>query len=149
MANMSNFLENKLIDQIFRGTSYSFPATLYVALATTTPDDTTSGSSMAEVTGGSYARQSIVGTTANWYSTNGTTSGASSGTSGTTTNVAAINFPTATADWGTVSAIVICDSGTTASGNALFWGTLTSNKIVSNGDTFTFSGGALSVQVDN
>lgn len=149
MANMSNYLENKVIDQIFRGISYSFPSTLYVALATVTPTDATTGSTVAEVTGGSYTRYGIASTTANWYGTDGVTSGPSAGTNGTTTNVAAINFPTATADWGTVVGILITDSATTAAGNALFWGSLTVNKVVTNGDTFSFNSSNLSVQIDN
>jgi hypothetical protein len=149
MANMSNYLENKIIDQIFRGLPYSFPSTLYVALATATPTDATTGATVAEVTGGTYSRQAVVSTTANWFSTDGLTSGPSAGTNGTTTNVAAINFPAATADWGTVVGIVITDSGTTAAGNALFWGTLTSNKVVTNGDTFSFNSSNISVQIDN
>lgn len=144
-----NKCENKIVDQIFRAQSFSFPASLYVALSTGTPTDSSTGASMSEVTGGSYARQTIVGATDTWYSTNGTSSGASSGTGGTTSNVAAITFPTASADWGTVSGIVITDSATTGAGNALFWGTLSVNKVVSNGDVFSFSVGSLSIQLDN
>jgi hypothetical protein len=150
MANMSDYLENKMIDHLFRGLAYPVSTTLYVALSSSAAlGDTATGTTMSEITGGAYARQAVVATTANWYSTNGTTSGASSGTNGTTSNVAAITFPTATADWGTVQAVVICDSATTASGNALFWGNLTSAKVVSNGDTFQFAIGSLSVQIDN
>src|SRR6516164_6064244 len=111
MANMSDYLENKMIDHLFRGLAYPVSTTLYVALSSSAAlGDTATGTTMSEITGGAYARQAVVATTANWYSTNGTTSGASSGTNGTTSNVAAITFPTATADWGTVQAVVICDS---------------------------------------
>ena len=34
MASKTNYFENKLIDQIFRGQAFSFPGTLYVALFT-------------------------------------------------------------------------------------------------------------------
>jgi hypothetical protein len=149
MANMSDYLENKLIDQIFRAQAFTFPGTLFFALATTTPTDSTTGATVVEVTGGSYARQSIATATNTFTSTNGATTGASTGTGGTTSQVAAITFPTATADWGTVVGIVITDSGTTAAGNALFWATLTANKVVGNGDTFQFAAGNLSAQIDN
>ena len=39
MAAMSDYLENKLIDQIFRGQAYSFPSTLYIGLLTSAPTD--------------------------------------------------------------------------------------------------------------
>jgi len=149
MANMSDFLENALIDHLFRATAYTAPATLYIALSSGTLSDASTGAAMSEVTGGAYARVSIVSSTANWYSTNGTTSGASSGTGGTTSNVAAINFPTATADWGTVQSVAITDTQGTGAGQILFWGPLTSSKVVSNGDTFQFAVGSLSVQIDN
>jgi len=150
MANMSDYLENKLIDHLFRAISFGNPTTLYVALSSSAAlGDTATGATMSEITGGAYARQSVVCSTGNWYSTTGTTSGASSGSNGTTSNVAAITFPTATADWGTVQAVVITDSATTGAGNALFWGNLTSSKVVSNGDTFQFAIGSLSVQIDN
>lgn len=109
---------------MFRGAGLAFtaPTSLYIALATTTPTDATTGATVAEVTGGAYARQTIINATDTWYSTNGTTSGASSGTGGTTSNVNAITFSAATADWGTIVGIVITDSATTGAGNALFWG---------------------------
>jgi hypothetical protein len=150
MANMSDFLENKLIDQIFRAQAYTFPGTLFFALCTTAPTDSSTGASIAEVTGGSYARQSVIPATNTFYSTNGQTTGASTGTGGTTSNVATISYPTATADWGTVVGILVTDSATTAAGNGLFWATLTANKVVGNGDQFQFSASTgISVQIDN
>lgn len=118
-------------------------------MATTAPTDVTTGATLAEVAGGSYARVGVTGATDQWKSTNGTTSGASTGTGGTTNNANAITFTTASADWGTVVAVAITDNATTAAGNILFWGSLTANKVVSNGDTFQFTATNLSVQLDN
>ena len=53
---MSNHLENALINATLRNTSYTSPATVYVALFTTDPTDAGSGT---EVSGGSYARTSV------------------------------------------------------------------------------------------
>ena len=147
--NMSDYMENRMIDQIFRAQSFSFPGSLYFALFTTTPTDTFTGSSAGEVTGGSYARQTIVCGTATFYNTQGTTVGTSTGTGGTTSQVNAITYPAATADWGTVVGILITDSGTTAAGNSLFWSNLVASKVVGNGDTFQFAAGNLSCQIDN
>ena len=49
MANMSDYLENKLLDFIFRTSSFSKPSTIAVALCTSAPDDTSTGATIAEV----------------------------------------------------------------------------------------------------
>jgi len=125
------------------------PATIAIALVTAASSDSSTGATISEVTGGSYARQAVSPSTANWQSTQGTASGVSTGTGGSTNNNATITFPTSTADWGTVTGVAICDSTTTAAGNVLFYGALTANKVVSNGDTFSFQSSQLSVQIDN
>ena len=145
MSAMSDYLENKLVDQIFRGQAFSFPATLYVALLTATPSDTGGGT---EVTGGSYGRQSITGSLANWAGTQsaGSTT-ASSGTSGTTSNNNVVTFATPSANWGTVTHFAIYDAST--SGALLFWGPLSSSKAVFTGDAVSIQAGQLQVQMDD
>lgn len=144
MAAMSDYLENKLIDFIFRGGSFTPPTTMYVALMTSIPIDAGGGS---EVTGGSYARQSIVCNTTNFAATQaaGSTAATSSGTSGTTSNNVAISFAGMPAC--TVVATAIYDAST--GGNLLWWGSLTASKAFSAGDTANFFAGQLSVQIDN
>lgn len=144
MSAMSDYLENKCIDHIFRGTAYTAPAGLWVGLYTATPSDAGGGT---EVTGGSYARVSVPPSTANWTATQGGTSGASTGTGGTTTNAATITFPTATANWGTAVAVGIFDAA--SAGNLLWWGPLSSSQSIPSGVTYSIAAGALSVQVDN
>jgi len=124
----SDYLENKLLEHVLKNTAYTSPTTVYCALFTVTPSDSGGGT---EVTGGSYARESI-------------TFGAAA--SGTISNSAIIDFGTATADWGTIVAVGIFDAIT--SGNLLFWGALTSNKTILNGDSFTFPIGNLDVSMD-
>ncbi len=144
MANMSNYLENKLIDHIFRTTTFSPPSTIAIALCTTAPTDASTGSTIVEVTNAG------VPANATWRGTHASVSGASSGTGGTADNAAAITFVTASADWNaTVTHVAICDSATYAGGNLLFWGALSVSKTVSNGDTFSFSANQLSIQIDN
>ncbi len=151
MANMSDYLENKLIDFLFRAQAYTPSTTLYIALSTATPNDASTGASMGEINSTcAYARVAVTNTTAAWFTTQGTTTvAASTGTTGQTSNVAAITYAAATQDWGTVVAVVITDTAAIGAGNALFWGTLAANKIVSNGDTFSFAVGSLAVQIDN
>lgn len=146
MANMSNYLENKLIDFLFRGTSFSPPATLYVALCTSTPTDSNTGSTISEISGGNYSRQSITSNTTNWSTTQGDTTATSSGTGGTTTNQAVVSWNSVT--WtGTITSVAICDAS--SGGNLLWWGTLTSSKTVASGDSVSFAVNDLSIQIDN
>ena len=125
MAEMSNYLENALINATLRNTSYTSPTTTYLALYTSDPTDADTGT---EVTGGSYARQAI-------------TFGAPS--NGVTTNSAAIEFPQATASWGTVTHVAIRDAS--SSGNLLFHTPLDTSKTIANGDVFKITTGSLSV----
>jgi hypothetical protein len=146
MASMTDYLENKLVDSLFRGVAFTPGAALYIALFTAAPSDAGGGT---EVTGGSYARVALAPSTTNWAATNGatTTTNPSSGTGGTTSNNSAITFPTATASWGTVTHVGIFDAST--AGNLLWWGALTSSQVVGSGGTFSFAISALSVQIDN
>lgn len=145
MAAMSDYLENKLIDQIFRGQAFTFPTTLYVGLLTAAPSDTGGGT---EVAGSNYARVAVTNSLANWAGTQGSgTTVASSGATGTTSNNAVITFPTPSATWGTVAYFGIYDAST--AGNLLFYGTLTISKVINSGDTVTFPAAALSIQIDN
>lgn len=132
MANLSDFLENNLINHLFRTASYSKPAGLHIALFTAAPNDAGGGT---EVTGGSYARVARAPGDANWAAT--------SGTNGQTSNVAAINFGTATANWGTITHIGIFDAST--GGNLLFWGALGTSRTINNGDSFEIPAGQLTV----
>lgn len=146
MTAMSDYLENKLIDQLFRGQAYSFPATLYVGLFTVAPSDTGGGT---EVTGGAYARVAMTASLANWAGTQGAgTTTASSGTGGTTSNNNAITFPAPTANWGTVVAWGIFDAA--SGGNMLIYANLTISKTINNGDAApSFASGAETFQIDN
>lgn len=146
MAAMTDYLENKIIDQIFRGQAYTFPTTLYVALFTANPTDSAAGT---EVTGGSYARVAVVASLANFAGTQSAASTtASTGTTGTTSNNGTVTFPAPTASWGVITGIAICDAA--SAGNQLFFGALTTSKTVNNGDAApSFAAAALTLQIDN
>lgn len=125
MAEMSNYLENALINATLRNTSYTSPTTVYVGLYTSDPTDAGSGT---EVSGGSYARTAV-------------TFGSPSG--GVSTNSAAVEFPQATGSWGTVAYIGILDAST--SGNLLYHTALDASKTIASGDVFRIATGSLSV----
>lgn len=142
MSAMSDYLENKLVDHIFRAQTFTAPTTLHVALFTAAPSDSGGGT---EVTGGSYARASVTCSLANWAGTQsaGSTT-ASSGTGGATSNNGSITFPTPSANWGTVTHFGIFDAG--SGGNLLLWGALTASKTINNGDPApSFAAAALAV----
>lgn len=155
MANMSDYLENKLIDHVFRNVSYTAPTSLAVALCTAAPTDASTGATIAEVSQASssgYTRVNLNQSTTNWAATNGatTTTNPSSGTGGTTSNNSAITFPVAGSNYNAqVTHVAILDSFTYGAGNVLFWGQLSVAKTVSTGDTFSFAISQLSVQIDN
>jgi hypothetical protein len=141
MAAMSDYLENKLIDQLFRGQTAPPTTDVYIALFTTAPSDSTPGT---EPSGGGYTRVQVASSLANWAGTQapGSTT-ASSGTSGTTSNNGSIVFPTPLATWGTVTHFGIFDAAT--SGNMLFHGALTITKTINQDDTVAFPAGSLSL----
>lgn len=125
MAEMSNYLEDALINATLRNTSYTSPATVYVALYTSDPTDADTGT---EVSGGSYARTAVT---------------FAAPSDGVTSNSASVTFPTATASWGTITHIAIRDAAT--SGNMLYHTALDEAKTVGTGDIFTISTGNLTV----
>ena len=125
MAEMSNFLENALINATLRNTTYTSVATIYVALYTTDPTDADTGT---EVTGGSYARTSVT---------------FAAPSNGVSLSSADVTFPTCTAGWGTVAYIGLRDAST--AGNLLYHTALDTSKTIDTGDIFKISTGNLSV----
>lgn len=144
MAALSDYLENKILDHVLRGTAYTAPGTTYVGLLTSAPSDAGGGT---EVTGGSYARVGVASGSVGWTNTQASGTGASTGTDGTIENAAAINYPTPSAGWGTVTHFGVYDAA--SAGNLLFYAALTASKTINSGDTVSFAAGALSLQIDN
>jgi len=125
MAEISNYLENALINATLRNTAYTSPANVYVALFTSDPTDAGSGT---EVSGGSYARTAVT---------------FAAPSNGVSLSNADCTFAQATGSWGTVGWIGIMDALT--SGNLLYHTPLNSSKTIETGDIFKISSGNLSV----
>lgn len=125
-GNLSDYLENKVLDHFLGTTAYTMPATVYIALYTAAPNDAGGGT---EATGGSYARQTA------------TFSAASGGATSNDTNIDFASMPAAT-----IVAIGVHDAIT--SGNLLVWGTLSSNKALDAGDTLRIATGDLDISID-
>src|SRR5262245_42349315 len=142
-AQASDYLENFLIDHLFRARAFPKPTALYLALYTAPPADAGGGT---EVTGGGYARVAVAPADINWTATQGGTVGNSSGTSGKTTNAGLIQFPTPSANWGTVTHYGILDAAT--AGNLLIWDALDGSiTVVLGGPAPSFPAGALQITV--
>lgn len=123
---MSNYLENKVLTDNLTG------GTKYIGLFSTNPTDANSGT---EVTGGSYARQTIAFTV----------------TLNQAKNNADVVFPTATAGWGNVTHYGIFDA---LAGNLLFHGALENGSnenttyTINNGDTIKFLANSISITLE-
>jgi len=128
MAEFSNYLENAVIDAVLRNTSYTSPTTVYVGLYTSDPTDADSGT---EVSGGSYARTAVT---------------FSAPSNGVTSNSSDVEFPQATASWGSVTHIGLYDAA--SSGNLLFHTILDTTKTIDSGDIFKIASGNLTVTLD-
>lgn len=125
--SFSNNAENLLLNWVLTTGSVTRPTAWYVGLFTTDPTDADTGT---EVSGGSYARTAVT------FSVTGNAA----------TNTAGVEFPAATASWGTVSHIAVYDAST--GGNMIFHSALTTAKTITDGDVFRIPTGDLDFTLD-
>ena len=126
--SFTNFLETEILDHVFAGAAYSAPGTLYIGLFTAVSDG--EAGSVTEVSGDTYARQAMAFTTSG----------------DTTSNNAAVEFPTAGASWGTITHVGIFDAST--SGNLMVYATLTTSKTITTGDAFRVPSGDFDITLN-
>jgi hypothetical protein len=127
-GNLSDYLENKLLDHALGTTAFTMPSPVYLALYTSATTDAGGGT---EVTGGGYARQPV-------------TFSAAAG--GSKQNLA-VTWPAASAAWsGPVTHVAVRDALT--GGNLLFHGPLAAQKSIASGESFQFAAGALTAALD-
>jgi hypothetical protein len=125
MAEMSDYLEKKVLDYVLRDTADWAPTAVYLALHTADPADAGSG---AEVSGGSYARQACA-------------FDACHATGGNTANTDAESFTNMPAC--TVTHIGVWDHA--SAGNLLFHTAVDTSKAVLAGDTISVAAGAVTI----
>jgi len=144
-GRMTNWLENKIIDLVFRGVEFTIPDNFYVGLYSTPISDEANA---VEITGQGYARAMIPRSLTSWAGTQGAASVVpSNGDSGRTSNNVPIEFPMATGEWDVAMWFAIHDALT--GGNMWFYGQLLYPRIVYPGDTpIVFNAGDLSVWID-
>ena len=133
MGSFSDYLENELLDHVFKPGAYTAATNLYVALLKSTPDDADTGSTLpGEISAGAYVRKGCN----TW----------DAASSGATENTQPCTFAQATADWGVVNHFAVCDK--TTAGNVIGWGALSVTKNIQSGDTARFATGDLDVTLD-
>jgi len=127
--SFSNYLETELLDHVFTNSAYTAPSTLYLALHTASPDEDGSGTEVS-TSGTAYARQTV----------------AFSVTGNTATTSAAVEYATATANFGTVTHVGVWDAST--AGNLMAYAALTTSKTIETGDVFRVPAGDLDITLD-
>jgi hypothetical protein len=135
MSAASNYLENKVLDHTLRNASFTQPAGLFVGLYT--------GNALTNLEAGTLSDEVSTSGGTNYVRKAVTFGNAASGTA---TNNTTITFDAAGATgWGNITAIAILD--TVSSGNVLFYGNLTTAKLIENGDTMQFVTNNISVSL--
>jgi hypothetical protein len=123
-GTLSNYAETKVIDHTNNKATFAALTTVALALCTTTPDSSKTGSTIAEATAYTgYARATVPAA-----SFNAATAGGAGAASTTATN-ASITFAACTAGSAVIIGWALCDNATTATGNVLWWGSATSTTI--------------------
>ena len=135
--SLSNGMETKVLNWLFKtesdvGNSTLRPTAWYVALCITDPDDSTLGTEVS-TTGTAYVRKVAAFTVSGDQAT----------------NTDDIEFPEATADYGTVKAVMIMPTltGGTAS-DMIVHAQLTLDKSISTGDIFRIPAGDLDINMN-
>lgn len=132
-SGFSDYFEEKVLGYLFGNVAYSLPATYYVGLWTATLSDASTGSTAGEPSGGSYARVSVSNNTSNFDAVSG----------GATANTNLLTFPMASASWGTITYVGICDAST--AGNLIAYAELGTPISVAQYDTVIFKPGDLDI----
>lgn len=130
--SIANYLEAAILNAVFRNTTYTSPAIVYLALYTADPTDADTGT---EVTGGAYARQAVAFGAPTQVVGKGTIS-----------NTGIVTFPTATVDWGMVTHVGVRDALT--AGNLLYSGPVTTARAIFSGDVVKFLVGQVVIDLD-
>lgn len=129
--SFSNSFETSVLTWVFTASSPSpaRPTAWYLALFTSNPAEDASGTEVS-TSGTGYARQSVS------FSVSGNAA----------TNSGAVEFPTATASYGTVTHIGVYDAST--SGNLIVYAALAASKSIDTGDVMRVPAGDLDITLD-
>lgn len=132
MGAMSNYLEEAILNAVFRNTPFTSPTSVHLALYTSDPTEADTGT---EVSGGAYARRPVTFSAPTQV-----------GGKGTISNSADVSFPVATAAWGTVTHIGLRSAAT--GGNLLYYGPVSNARSILANDQLKFLAGELILDLD-
>jgi len=127
--SFSNTFETHVLNYVFTTTSVTRPTAWYLALFTSNPAEDASGTEVS-TSGTAYARQSAA------FTVSGNTA----------SNSSAIEFPTATASYGTVTHVGVFTAST--SGTLIAYAALSTSKAIDTGDVFRVPSGDLDITLD-
>ena len=125
--SFSNTYETIVLQWTFTNGSVTRPTAWYLGLFTSDPGEASGGT---EVSGGAYVREAVT------FSVTGDTA----------TNTAAVEWPVATANWGTITHIAVYDA--LSGGNQIAYAALTSSKTIATGDVLRVPAGDLDITLN-
>jgi hypothetical protein len=137
-GSATSYLRTKVLGHTLAFAAYAEPAGIWLGLCAAVPPPTATAPG-AEVAGGAYVRQA-----ATWAMVSSRTDLAA--------NAATLEWPAATASWGTIGYAEVWDAAT--AGNRLYWGPLVDptdgvtpiTQVVNVGDIMRISTGNFTVQ---
>ena len=128
--SLSNTFETHTLKYLLTSDSVTRPTAWFCALCTSDPTDSALGT---EVSGGGYARQAVT------FTVSGNNAA----------NSAPIEFPEATAGYGTVQAVMIMPAATGGDASAMIaHAQLSVDKAINTGDIFRIPTGDLDINID-
>lgn len=128
MANLSTYLENALINHIFRNSAYTSPTTVYLGLVTNSAVD-------GDMEAGTLTNE-VTAYTGNRPSTTWSAPADVGGKATTKNSTAAVEY--AAMPSCTVKYVIVCDGATKSAGNILVFLPLSSAQVVASGQTLRF-----------
>ena len=125
--SFSNTYETIVLQWTFTNASVTRPTAWYIGLFTAAPGEAGGGT---EISGNAYVREAVT------FSVTGDTA----------TNTAAIEWPVATGNWGTITHVAVFDAST--GGNQIAYAALTASKVIATGDVIRIPAGDLDITLD-
>ena len=125
--SLTNTFETRVLEWLLTTGSPTRPTAWYLGRFTGAPGEAGGGTG---VSGGSYVREAVV------FTVSGDTA----------TNNAAVEWPVATANWGTITHVAIFDALT--SGNMIAYAALSAAKTIETGDVLRIPATDLDVTLD-
>ena len=125
---MTTYLENAVLNATLKGTTYTSPANVYMALYSTTNSQGTPGT---ELTGNGYSRQAVPFAT--------------SASGGIIQNTGNATFTASGGDWTTAVSAAVMDAS--SAGNMLYFNNSMSTQTVQNGQSLTYQTGQVTITI--